>query len=121
VIDLLEMYGQNDYSLAYLVASVYSPEAVKGYSFYLGSDDYAKIWVNGQHVYTFAGGPRAVLQDDDKVEGIALAKGWNRILVKCVNLKSGWGLMLRIADQKDRPVITACGGGQNRGTPHRKQ
>jgi hypothetical protein len=54
------------------------------------------------------------------VEGIALAKGWNRILAKCVNLKSGWGLMLRIADQKDRPVITACGGGQNPGTPYRK-
>jgi len=87
------------------VAHVHSGLAVKGYNLYLGSDDYAKVWVNGELVHSWAEGPRSIAQDEDKVEGIALAKGWNKIVVKCVNLKATWGMILRVADEKDRPLV----------------
>ena len=106
VIDLMHIYGRMDYALAYLVAHVHSEKAVKGYSIYMGSDDYAKVWVNGQLVHTYAERSRAIGQDDDKIEGIALTKGWNRVVVKCVNLKATWGILMRFADEKGRALET---------------
>ena len=106
VIDLVQTYGRMEYAAAYLVAHVHSERAVKGYSIYLGSDDYARVWVDGQLVYTYAERSRAIGQDDDKIEGIALAKGWNKVVVKCVNLKATWGLLMRFADEKGRALVT---------------
>ena len=106
VIDLTEPYGKLEYALAYLVAHVHSDRDVKGYSLYLGSDDYVKVWLNGQLIHTYAERKRAVAIDDDKIQGIALRKGWNKLLVKCANATADWGLLLRIADEKDRPLTT---------------
>ncbi len=105
-IDLHRMYGGSDNALAYAVGHVYSDKDATGYSIYLGSDDYVKVWLNGQLLHTWAEGNRGIVQDDDKVEGIAFAKGWNKLVVKCVNLRAGWGFILRIADEKDRPLVT---------------
>ena len=105
-IDLSKTYGEQEYALAYAVAHVYSETEVTGYSIYLGSDDYVKVWLNGQLIHTWAEGSRGIVQDDDKVEGIALRKGWNKVVVKCVNLRAMWGFFLRIADERDRPLVT---------------
>jgi hypothetical protein len=105
-IDLSETYGKVEHALAYAVAHVYSEKAVTGYSIYLGSDDYVKVWLNGQLIHTWAERSRAVVQDDDKVEDIALRKGWNKLVVKCVNVRGSWGFILRIADERDRPLVT---------------
>jgi len=105
-IDLSKTYGEVEYALAYAVAHVYSEKEVTGYSIYLGSDDYVKVWLNGQLIHTWAERSRAIVQDDDKVEGIALRKGWNKVVVKCVNVRSTWGFILRIADERDRPLVT---------------
>jgi len=43
--------------------------------------------------------------DADKVEGISLRKGWNTIVVKCVNLKDTWDFFLRFSDKKNNPLI----------------
>jgi hypothetical protein len=104
-IDLAKTYDGLEYALAYAVAHVYSEKEARGYSIYLGSDDYVKVWLNGQLIHTWAERSRGIVQDDDKIEGIALRKGWNKIVVKCVNLKSGWGFILRIADRRDRPLL----------------
>jgi hypothetical protein len=106
MIDLSATYGGPDYALAYAVAHVYSENEMTGYSIYLGSDDYVKVWLNGRLLHTWAEGSRAVGQDDDRIEGIALRKGWNKLVVKCVNLKATWGFILRIADEEDRPLVT---------------
>jgi hypothetical protein len=105
-IDLSKTYDEVEYALAYAVAHVYSEKAVTGYSIYLGSDDYVKVWLNGQLIHTWAERSRAIVQDDDKVEGIALRKGWNKVVVKCVNVRATWGFILRIADERDRPLVT---------------
>ncbi len=108
VINLAEAYGGSDCALAYLVAHVHSDRDVEGYSLYLGSDDYVKVWLNGQLIHTYAERRRAITQDDDSIEGIILQKGWNKLVVKCVTVRSGgWGLLLRIADDKGRPLMTA--------------
>jgi hypothetical protein len=106
IIDLHATYGGPDYALAYAVAHVYSEEDVTGYSIYLGSDDYVKVWLNGRLIHSWAERSRAIGQDDDKIEGIALRKGWNKLTVKCVNVKATWGLILHIADERDRPLVT---------------
>ncbi len=105
-IDLSKTYGEVEHALAYAVAHVYSEKEVTGYSIYLGSDDYVRVWLNGQLIHTWAEGSRAIVQDDDKLEGIALRKGWNKVVVKCVNLRSAWGFILRIADERDHPLAT---------------
>jgi len=105
-IDLSATYGPLDHALAYAVAHVYSETDVTGYSICLGSDDYVKVWLNGQLIHTWAEGSRSITQDDDRIEDIALRKGWNKVVVKCVNLRATWGFFLRIADEQDRPLLT---------------
>ncbi len=105
-IDLDETYGGMEHAVAYAVAHVYSEEDVTGYSIYLGSDDYVKVWLNGQLIHTWAERSRSIGQDDDKLEGIALRKGWNKVVVKCLNVRATWGFILRIADDRDRPLVT---------------
>jgi len=105
-VELSKTYADMEYAVAYAVAHVYSEKDVTAYSIYLGSDDYVKVWLNGQLIHSWAERSRAIVQDDDKIEGVALRKGWNKVVVKCVNLKGSWGFILRIADDKDRPLAT---------------
>jgi len=106
IIDLNATYGPSDYAVAYAVAHVYSDEDVTGYSIYAGADDYLKVWLNGQLIHTWAERSRSIIQDDDRVDGVALCKGWNKLVVKCVNVRATWGFILRIADDKGRPLLT---------------
>jgi hypothetical protein len=106
VIDLRATYGGLDYALAYAVAHVRSDNDVTGYSICLGADDYVKVWLNGRLIHRWAEHSRAIVQDDDRIEGVALRRGWNKLTVKCVNLKATWGFILRIADEQGRPLAT---------------
>jgi hypothetical protein len=106
VIDLAQMYGAMDYALAYLVAHVHSAADAPDCRLCLGSDDYVKVWLNGALLYTYSDHCRAVSQDEDVVEGVALRKGWNTLLVKCVNIRATWGLMARFAAAKGRAFVT---------------
>jgi hypothetical protein len=90
----------------YLVAHVHSNRDVAGYSLWMGSDDYVKVWLNGQLVHTYKERTRAVSIDDDSVGGIALHEGWNKLVVKCVNVVAGWGMLARFADDNGMPIVT---------------
>ena len=105
-IDLDATYGRSDYAAAYAIAHVYSDEAVTGYRLYVGADDYVKVWLNGQLIHTWAERSRSIIQDDDEIDGIALRKGWNKLVLKCVNVRATWGFFARIADDQDRPLLT---------------
>jgi hypothetical protein len=106
VIDLRRTYEGSDYTLAYAVAHVHSEEEMDGCSICLGADDYVKVWLNGRPAHTWAEGSRAIMQDDDRILGVALRKGWNKLLVKCANLKATWGFLLRFTDSAGRPLTT---------------
>lgn len=105
IVNLNWFYGQTDYAVAYLTANVFSPEAAKGLRMFLGSDDYIRVWINGEEVHSYNERTRNATQDDDEVDGVSLRKGWNLVAVKLVNIKGGWEFFLRFADKDGRPLV----------------
>ena len=102
LVDLDAVCDGKDYSVAYLVANVKSPKDVKNCKLLMGSDDYIKVWVNGVQVHVYKEDLRAAHPDDDTVGGINLKKGWNTILIKCVDVYGGWGIYCRITNAKEK-------------------
>ncbi len=104
-IDLDALYNEAEHVAAYAVAWLKCPAGVKGAKLYVGSDDYIKVWINGKLVHTYKTERRAGEPDQDCVGGIALKKGYNRVVVKCVDVVLGWNFYLRLTDAKDRPMV----------------
>ena len=84
-VDLEELYGKIDHAAAYAVCWVYCPEKITGATLLTGSDDYITVWINGKAVHTYKVERRAGRADQDKIENVTLKKGFNRIVVKCVD------------------------------------
>lgn len=91
-------------AVAYLAANVYSPEEVSDYQILAGSDDYVKIWLNGELLMTYNGERRGAAPDGDRRRGVRLNKGRNLLLVKLVNINSGWGMYVRLAAADGRAI-----------------
>jgi len=66
----------------------------------LGSNDGAKIWLNGEVIYNLRVGRSAVA--DQEFLQIHLKKGSNRILAKVENVGANWGLYMRVVDPTDQ-------------------
>lgn len=80
--------GEVEWAVAYgyvEIESIHARETV----IRCGSDDCIRIWVNGKQVHSFEGG-RGFQADQDSAN-IHLKAGINKIFVKIVNYKSGWG------------------------------
>lgn len=97
--------GGTEHATMYAVALVNSPEEIKDAQLLVGSDDYVKVWVNGKLVHTFKEACRNAEPDQDKVTGINLKKGENRIVVKCVNVGGEWVYYLRLADKDGKAYV----------------
>jgi len=107
-VNLDAFYKKADHAAAYAVAWLRCPADVKDAKLYVGSDDYISVWVNGKRVHTYRTERRAGQADQDCVPGIALKKGYNRIVVKCVDVVLGWNFYFRLADAKDRPMVVSA-------------
>ena len=70
----------------------------------LGSDDDARVFLNGERVHAYDGA-RTAWEAVDTV-GVDLRRGENRILVKVCNRDSDWGFTLRITDADGRSLWT---------------
>jgi len=103
-VDLDSFYNAIEYAVAYLGTYVYSPAEVKDCTLYIGSDDYIKVYINEKLVHTYKEKRRAAEKDQDKVTGIALKKGWNKIVVKVVDVVIDWAIYLRFADANGNPM-----------------
>ena len=103
-VDLDSFYDGIEYAVAYLGTYVYSPAEVKDCILYIGSDDYIKVYLNEKLVHTYKDERRAAERDDDKVTGITLKKGWNKIVVKVVDVVFDWAIYLRFADSNGNPM-----------------
>lgn len=103
-VDLDALYNAPDYAAAYAVAWLKCPADVKDAKLYVGSDDYLKVWVNGRLVHTYKERRRAGNQDQDVASGIRLRKGYNHVVVKCVDVVQAWDFYFRLTDAKDRPI-----------------
>ena len=95
-LDFHKIFGGNtENAVAYAVAVVDSPKAVKNATLYLGSDDGVLVTVNGVEVWRNAV-IRGVGIDSDIVPNIALKQGRNVLVFKVGQGMGGWGLTARL-------------------------
>jgi hypothetical protein len=103
-LDLHEVLGaRNEDALAYLVTYVVADKELAGLILGVGSNDQAKIWINGKEVHKFSD-TRAIEQDSDQVPGVTLKAGVNVIVFKVINQKNDWAAALRFLEKPGKPV-----------------
>jgi len=95
-----------EHAYAYLAAHVFAPAAGK-YRLLFGTDDYARVWLNGKLVYTYNDERRGATIDGDDAGQVQLAAGANILLVKLVNVNSGWGMYARLVTPDGKAVTFA--------------
>lgn len=104
-VNLDAFYGGIDRACAYGVAWLNAPEDIANATLFTGSDDYIKVWINGKLVHTYKTDRRASEWDQDRTDGVALKKGWNRVVVKCVDVIYDWDFYLRFATSDGKPIL----------------
>jgi HEAT repeat protein len=93
--------GRNNQT-AYLSTYVHSPQQQQ-VILLLGSDDGAKIWLNGKEV--FAKNTARTFQIDQDRVPVTLKQGWNKIMLKIMQAEGAdWGASLRICTLEGGPV-----------------
>jgi hypothetical protein len=94
-VDFIAAFGQVEDAVAYAYRSFRSASAVDAVM-RLGSDDGAKVWINGKLV--FGNHAHRALSDGQDAVLVRLEKGENRVLVKVGQGWGSWGFLLRFAD-----------------------
>lgn len=103
-LDINEVLGtRNEDVLAYLVTYVVADKDMPGLTLAIGSNDQAKVWLNGKEVIKFAE-TRSIEQDSDKAP-VALTAGVNVVVFKVINQKNDWAAAMRFLD-KDGKAVT---------------
>lgn len=69
----------------------------------MGSDDEAKVYLNGKQVLRCPG-PRVFTADSDEVPDISLSAGRNVLVFKVVNETGAWEGSIRFTDALGQPV-----------------
>jgi len=92
--NLNNLFGNSENAAGYLFLYFHINEPQR--TILLGSDDGVAVWLNGEQVWE---NPvrREWKQDEDRL-GVALKKGWNRLLVKVAQNKDSWGVSVRLPD-----------------------
>jgi hypothetical protein len=90
-------------STAYAVTYLVADDEMKDLNLKMGSDDQAKVYLNGKEVLKNEAA-RPVEKDQDTANNITLNKGTNVIVFKVVNEKIDWAGCLRFTDKSDNPV-----------------
>ncbi len=95
IIDLDTLFGKPDNVIAYAFAYIDADKA-QTVGFYFGSDDGAKVWVNGELVNEVYAG-RGITIGSDKFQA-ELKDGRNAVLVKVAERTGDWSFALGVAD-----------------------
>jgi CubicO group peptidase (beta-lactamase class C family) len=95
IINLDALFGKPDNVVAYAFAYIHADTAQTA-GFYFGSDDGAKVWVNGDLVNEVYVG-RGIMIGQDKFQ-VDLDEGRNSVLVKVAERAGDWGFALGVAD-----------------------
>ncbi len=102
-LNFISLFNQDDAAavdmigMAYAYTEIASPDD-REVTLTLGSNDGAKIWLNGEIIYNVHVGRSAIA--DQVFLKIHLKKGTNKILAKVENLGANWGLYMRICDYR---------------------
>ena len=100
-LDLRRVYRPPDFRCAYALCYANVPKTQDA-NLLLGSDDGAKIWVDGELVFELDV-VRGAEPDDDKIP-IKLPKGRVPFFLKVTNHQGTWGFYLRVTDEKGDPI-----------------
>ncbi len=104
IIDFNELLGrETTRSVAYAVCYIHSDTERTGLQMLVGSDDQAKVYLNGKQVHRFAES-REFMADEDLVPDLILNAGLNVLVFKVVNESAGWQGAVRLADANGNPV-----------------
>lgn len=105
-VDFMGLYPVTDNKAAYAAVSIKSDKAQEA-AFFLGSDDGAKVWVNGKLAWkTPPLDGRGFTAREDKFRA-RLKKGANSVLVKIENGMGGWQFALEAHDARSAKAIAA--------------
>jgi WD40 repeat protein/serine/threonine protein kinase len=103
LLDFNQLLGkQTEWSVAYAVCYIQSDAAQAGVVMKVGSDDQAKIYINGKEIYRNEIG-RACVPDQDEVAGIELRAELNVLVFKVVNGINDWQGSVRFTDAAGQP------------------
>jgi WD40 repeat protein/tRNA A-37 threonylcarbamoyl transferase component Bud32 len=92
-----------EYSVGYGVCYLLSDSERTGLRLKVGSDDQAKVYLNGKEIYR-CGEARSARRDQDTVEGVSLHAGVNVLVFKVVNESKDWCGCLRLVERDGSPV-----------------
>lgn len=99
IVDLAKLFGELTNSTAYAFVQIDSPQAKELICFF-GSDDWAKVWLNGELVLeAWKGEGRPLNPQEDRLT-LKLKPGLNNLLVKVDQSSGPWALSLRKVSQK---------------------
>ena len=103
VVDFNAVQGRvAERSVAYAVCYLESDQARDGLWLQVGSDDQAKVYLNGREIYRFRL-PRP-LRTLDTVGPVGLKRGINVLLLKVVNEGQDWQCCARLVDDAGQPA-----------------
>jgi hypothetical protein len=104
LIDFQSLAGEpSPWSVAYAVCYLLSEGDQTGLLLKVGSDDQAKVYLNGREIYRRVE-PRPYIADQDVVAGVELKSGINVLVFKVVNEAAAWQGSIRFTDAEGRPA-----------------
>ena len=95
--------GRGEQVVGYAVTYIVADAEMKDVKAKLGSNDQAKLYVNGTQLIAFDD-TRTLEADQDTSKPFTLNKGVNTIVFKVVNQENNWQGCLRIVDANGDPV-----------------
>lgn len=103
-VDLHAVVGdRHEDALAYLVTYVVAAQDMPGLTLAIGSNDQARVWLNGKLLLTFTD-TRSIDKDSETVPGVTLSKGVNTVVFKVINQKNDWAAAARFLDKEGKAV-----------------
>jgi hypothetical protein len=100
-VDLDKIFGRKiNWGTAYAWTTVTAPDERKA-QIHPGSDDQAKVWLNGEEVFAYSESRSAAM--DQNTIPVTLKAGENSILVKVCDEIGFWGFYLRLTDADGVP------------------
>jgi len=101
-----DLYDFDPYEMVvvYALTYIYAPRATT-VPLVLGSDDGAKVFLNGKEAHRFLA-LRVAAPDQDRIP-LELREGWNALLLKIENNYGGYNFYARVIDREKQLVISA--------------
>lgn len=94
---------RGDDATGYAVAYLTSPEEIRDLKLMVGSNDQARVYLNGAKVYQHDKS-RSLERDQGVAEGLTLKKGVNVLVLKVVNEKNQWLGCVRFMNREGTPI-----------------